>query len=146
MFVIFIGGGVIKQRIAHKGGGRFGEFRKFVLFRRGELAFFVYGFVKSDRANLRRSELATFRLLAGEYLALDGDPLAEAACSARLRSALRSANAPHHRSPRDRSPDMIASGGSAAPGDHQRAARPRTCFASRSRHIENSMEKGKMES
>ena len=72
MFVICIGGGVIKQRIAHKGGGRFGEFRKFVLFCRGELAFFVYGFAKSDRANLRRSELATFRLLADEYLALDG--------------------------------------------------------------------------
>ncbi len=66
-----LGGGVIKQRIARKGGGRSGGFRTIMLFRRGELAFFVYGFAKSGRENLRRDELETFRLLADEYLALD---------------------------------------------------------------------------
>ncbi len=49
-----LGGGVIKQRVARKGGGRSGGFRTIVLFRRGELAFFVYGFAKSGRENLRR--------------------------------------------------------------------------------------------
>ena len=73
-----LGGGVIKQRIARKGGGRSGGFRTIVLFRRGELAFFVYGFAKSDRENLRRDELATYRLLAVEYLSLDGAGLAAA--------------------------------------------------------------------
>lgn len=73
-----LGGGVIKQRIARKGGGRSGGFRTIVLFRRGELAFFVYGFAKSSRENLRRNELVTFRLLAGEYLALDRTGLAAA--------------------------------------------------------------------
>ena len=73
-----LGGGVIKQRIARKGGGRSGGFRTIVLFRRGELAFFVYGFAKSERANLRRDELATFRLLADEYLALNRDAVAAA--------------------------------------------------------------------
>ena len=73
-----LGGGVIKQRIARKGGGRSGGFRTIVLFRRGELAFFVYGFVKSDRENLRRNELETYRLLADEYLALDETGLAVA--------------------------------------------------------------------
>ena len=66
-----LGGGVIKQRIARKGGGRSGGFRTIVLFRRGALAFFVYGFAKSDRENLRRDELETYRLLADRYLALD---------------------------------------------------------------------------
>ena len=66
-----LGGGVIKQRIARKGGGRSGGFRTIVLFRQGDLAFFVYGFAKSNRENLRRNELETFRLLADEYLALD---------------------------------------------------------------------------
>ncbi len=66
-----LGGGVIKQRIARKGGGRSGGFRTIMLFRSGELAFFVYGFAKSDRENLRPDELAAFRLLADEYLALD---------------------------------------------------------------------------
>ena len=73
-----LGGGVIKQRIARKGGGRSGGFRTIVLLRRGELAFFVYGFAKSVRENLRRDELATFRLLADEYLALDRTGLSAA--------------------------------------------------------------------
>ncbi len=42
-----------------------------MLFRRGERAFFVYGFAKSSRENLRRDELQTFRWLADEYLAPD---------------------------------------------------------------------------
>ena len=73
-----LGGGVIKQRIARRGGGRSGGFRTIVLFRRGALAFFVYGFAKSRRENLRRDELATYRLLADEYLSLDGASLAVA--------------------------------------------------------------------
>ena len=73
-----LGGEVIKQRIARKGSGRSGGYRTIVLFRRGKLAFFVYGFAKSDRANLRRDELRAFRLLADEYLALDAAGLAAA--------------------------------------------------------------------
>jgi len=73
-----LGGGVIKQRIARKGHGRSGGFRTIVLFRRGKLAFFVYGFAKSGRKNLRRDELETFRSLADRYLALDQTGLEEA--------------------------------------------------------------------
>ena len=73
-----LGGGVIKQRIARKGGGRSRGYRTIVLFRRGELAFLVYGFAKSSQANLRRSELEAYRLLANKYLALDQSGLAAA--------------------------------------------------------------------
>ena len=73
-----LGGGVIKQRIARKGGGRSGGFRTLVLFRRGALAFFVHGFAKSDRKNLRRKELAGLQSLADEYLGLDAAGLAAA--------------------------------------------------------------------
>ncbi|MCY4481132.1 MAG: type II toxin-antitoxin system RelE/ParE family toxin [Rhodospirillales bacterium] len=73
-----LGSGVIKQRIARKGGGRSGGFRTIVLFRRGALAFFVHGFAKSDRENLRRKELSGLRSLADEYLALDAAGLATA--------------------------------------------------------------------
>ena len=69
------GGGVIKQRIARKGGGRSGGFRTILVVRRGELAFYVYGFAKSDRESLRRNDLEAFRLLADEYLALDRESL-----------------------------------------------------------------------
>ena len=73
-----LGGGVIKQRIARKGRGRSGGFRTVVLFRRDEPAFFVYGFAKSDRENLRRDELEAFRMLADEMLGLTGAGLAAA--------------------------------------------------------------------
>ena len=73
-----LGGGVIKQRIARKGGGKSGGFRAIVLFRRNELAFFVYGFAKSNRENLRRNELEAFRMLADEMLGLTGAGLAAA--------------------------------------------------------------------
>lgn len=73
-----LGGGVIKQRLARKGQGKSGGFRSIVLFRRGEKAFFVYGFAKSDRDNIRRDELKAFRGLAGEMLAY-GDKALKAA-------------------------------------------------------------------
>ena len=73
-----LGGGVIKQRIARRGQCRSGGFRAIVVFRRGNRAFFVYGFAKSARENLRRDELEAFRLLADTYLALDRPGLATA--------------------------------------------------------------------
>jgi len=73
-----LGGGVIKQRLAQEGQGKSGGFRTILLFRRGVKAFFVYGFAKSDRDNIRRDELKAFRKLAGEMLTLDDKALAAA--------------------------------------------------------------------
>ena len=73
-----LGGGVIKQRLAREGQGKSGAFRSILLFRRGSKAFFVYGFAKSDRDNIRRDELKAFRKLAGEMLTLDDKALAAA--------------------------------------------------------------------
>lgn len=75
-----LGGGVIKQRIARPGQGRSGGYRAIVLFRRGGLCIFVYGFAKSGRDNLRRDELKAFRLLADEMLTVD-EAVIEAALS-----------------------------------------------------------------
>jgi len=66
-----LGGGVIKQRIARDGGGRSGGFRTIILLRSGSLAFFIYGFAKNERDNIRRDELAAFRQLATTMLSLD---------------------------------------------------------------------------
>ncbi len=68
-------GGVIKQRIARRGQGRSGGFRVILAFRRGESAFFVHGFAKSDRENLRPRELTALRSLADEMLGLDAASL-----------------------------------------------------------------------
>ena len=66
-----LGGGVIKQRIARPGQGRARGFRSIVLFRRGERAFFVHGFAKSRRANIRRDERKAFQALADELFGLN---------------------------------------------------------------------------
>ena len=66
-----LGGGDIKQRIARPGEGRSGGFRSIILFRASRRAFFVYGFAKNARSNIRQDELAAFRRLANELLMLD---------------------------------------------------------------------------
>ncbi|MDE0304994.1 MAG: type II toxin-antitoxin system RelE/ParE family toxin [Albidovulum sp.] len=66
-----LGGGVIKQRVARRGKGRSGGFRVIAVFRRQECAFFVHGFAKSDRDNLRRRELGALKALADQLLGLD---------------------------------------------------------------------------
>ena len=73
-----LGGSVIKQRLARKGEGKSGGLRSVILFRSGDRAFFVYGFAKSDRDNIRRNELQAFRKLADEMLSLDDRALAAA--------------------------------------------------------------------
>ena len=81
-----LGGGVIKQRIARKAGGKSLGFRAITLFRRGELAFFVYGFAKSTRENLRPNELEAFRKLADEMLSRSEADLVAARRMGRLSS------------------------------------------------------------
>ena len=49
--------------------------RVIVAFRRGDRAFFVHGFAKSERENLRPWELTALRSLADEMLGLDGPGL-----------------------------------------------------------------------
>ncbi|MCC7017078.1 MAG: type II toxin-antitoxin system RelE/ParE family toxin [Rhodospirillales bacterium] len=80
-----LGGGVIKQPIARKGQGKSGGFRTIVLFRKEALAFFVYGFAKSDRDNIQPDELKAFRRLATEMLRLDDAALAAAMRNGTLR-------------------------------------------------------------
>lgn len=50
------GGGVIKQRIARPGAGKSGGYRSIILFRKGKLAFFVYGFAKNEQDNIDESD------------------------------------------------------------------------------------------
>jgi len=62
------GDGLIKQRIARSGGGKSGGYRSIILFRKGERAFFVYGFAKSDQANIDESDEHDFKTLAAVLL------------------------------------------------------------------------------
>ena len=73
-----LGGGVLKLRLARQGQGKSGGYRSIVIFRRGSVAFFVYGFAKKDRSNIRTDELRAFRTLAAEMLKLDDKALVAA--------------------------------------------------------------------
>ncbi len=73
-----LGGGVLKQRVARQGESKSGGFRTIILFRIGERAFFVHGFAKNERHNIRDDGLAAFRRLAAEMLAYDDEALAKA--------------------------------------------------------------------
>ena len=65
-----LGGGVIKQRLARPGQGRSGGYRSIIIFQKGERAFFVYGFAKSDRENIDPDEAAAFKKSAKAFFAL----------------------------------------------------------------------------
>lgn len=70
-----LGGGIIKQRIARPNEGKSGGFRSIILFQTERCAFFVYGFPKSGRDNIREDELKAFKLLAGVLLAYNDQQL-----------------------------------------------------------------------
>lgn len=72
-----LGGEVIKQRISRAGQGRSKGYRTIIFFRRGARAFFIYGFAKSERANIDDDETAQFRAAAKHVLALTDKQLAE---------------------------------------------------------------------
>lgn len=72
-----LGGGVIKQRIARRNEGRSRGFRSIIVFRRGDRAFFVYGFAKGSRSNLRRDDLEVYREFADEVLGYEEADLAK---------------------------------------------------------------------
>lgn len=72
-----LGGGVIKQRVARPGQGRSGGYRTIILYIEGQRAFFVYGFAKSDRDNIEREEVASFKVMAKDVLKLSDKQLAE---------------------------------------------------------------------
>jgi len=65
-----LGGSVIKQRIPRKGRGKSGGYRSIIFFRKGHVAFFVYGFAKKDRDNIDAADVAAYRTSAKELLAL----------------------------------------------------------------------------
>ena len=48
------------------------------MYRSGDKAFFVYGFPKSERGNVRKDELEAFKALANEMFGYDKTALAEA--------------------------------------------------------------------
>ncbi|MEO1247949.1 MAG: type II toxin-antitoxin system RelE/ParE family toxin [Pseudomonadota bacterium] len=70
-----LGGSVYKQRVALPGRGKSGGVRTLIAYRHGATAFFMFGFAKSERANVRAKELRALKLAATVLLAKTGADL-----------------------------------------------------------------------
>jgi hypothetical protein len=70
------GGGVIKQRAARPGEVRSGGYRTLILYRQAHRPLFVYGFAKSQQANISGEEAAAFKKAARHVLELTDQQLA----------------------------------------------------------------------
>lgn len=70
-----LGSGVIKQRVARPGQGRSGGYRTLILYRQTHRAFFVYGFAKSQQANISDEEETAFKKAARHVLELTDEQL-----------------------------------------------------------------------
>jgi len=70
-----LGGGVIKQRIARAGAGKSRGYRSILLYRKGDKAFFVYGFPKNELDNIPGDEETLFKKAARSILALSDEQI-----------------------------------------------------------------------
>jgi hypothetical protein len=61
-----LGGKLFKKRIASLAGGKRGGYRTILAYRAGDKAFFIYGFAKNARANVRTDELRALQRYAME--------------------------------------------------------------------------------
>lgn len=73
-----LGGGVIKKRLALPGQGKRGGARTLLATNRLDRWFFVFGFRKSDKANVSPEELEGLKMLAKDLLGLSTLQLDEA--------------------------------------------------------------------
>ena len=83
-----LGGGIIKQRVARRGGGRSGGYRTVIAYQTSQRSVFLYGFAKSERDNINDRELADLKKLARHYLSFDDVQVATALASADLREVI----------------------------------------------------------
>ena len=70
-----MGAGVFKHRIARPGEGQSGGYRVILCLKLKERAFFVYGFAKSDKADITGNELKEFKKLAKILFSMTADQL-----------------------------------------------------------------------
>lgn len=73
-----LGGGVVKKRVGLAGRGKRGGVRTLIATNKGDRWFFVFGFEKSERANIADDELEALQEVAAHLLARTGRQLDEA--------------------------------------------------------------------
>jgi hypothetical protein len=72
-----LGGGIVKKRVALPRRGKSGSTRTLVATNKGTRWFFLFGFEKSDRANVSDRELSALKAIATDLLRLTPNQLDE---------------------------------------------------------------------
>jgi len=83
-----LGGGIVKQRVARRGGGRSGGYRTLIAYQTSHRGVFLYGFAKSERDNISDRELDDLKKLAKHYLSYNEAQISTALASAELREVI----------------------------------------------------------
>ena len=73
-----LGGGLLKKRIARPGQGKSGGYRTIVATNNADRWFFLYGFAKSERANIDHAEEAALKKYGKTLLSIPTASLAKA--------------------------------------------------------------------
>jgi hypothetical protein len=73
-----LGGSVYKKRVAIGGKGKSSGSRTLLAFRKEDRTFFMYGFAKNQRTNIKDKELKALKRLAKEYLRYETKDLEKA--------------------------------------------------------------------
>jgi hypothetical protein len=73
-----LGGHVVKKRVALAGRGKRGGARTLIAYQVGDKAFFVYGFAKNARANIKPQELEGLKAYAAILLSYSDNDLGKA--------------------------------------------------------------------
>jgi len=70
-----LGGHVYKKRIGLKGKGKRGGVRTIIAFKKDDKALFIYGFAKSDKANIDEAEEKLCKKFATLFLSYNDDDI-----------------------------------------------------------------------
>jgi len=73
-----IGKFLFKVRVAREDSGKSGGYRTIIVFRKGEIALFAYGFGKSEKDNLAKDELKYWKQFAKDICGLDQNQVRKA--------------------------------------------------------------------
>ena len=70
-----LGGGLIKQRVARPGRGKRGGYRTIIAYRKQDRSVFLFGFAKSEKADLRPDEQVALARAGVRWLKADDDEI-----------------------------------------------------------------------
>ena len=73
--VVDLGNHLFKIRIKRERSGKSSGFRTIVVYQEGDKVIFLYGFGKSEKDNISKSELQYFKKLGNDLLVLNKDQL-----------------------------------------------------------------------